>query len=213
MENEVRVLFQQINPNRKGKITTNQVHKVFSDMGIRFTVRQTRALVYQYDGTKRRELSLVEFQRLVLDLINSCGNVCVEGEKVGDGGAPTKPTRILAHVKLQIEDDGLKEEPDVQLQTREDGRMNHNLCHTTKNKSISKQMSGKCVFYTPEEHFKQRTETTVQTPQRTTASTIRTNKELFKSQLEQSLKKYGSHNEFEPTINGRRGTLTVYEDE
>ena len=69
MDNEIKRLFMESKPDKNGKISTIQLHTCFKSIGITLAVKHVRALLYEYDKTKSKDLDLNEFRQLIYDII------------------------------------------------------------------------------------------------------------------------------------------------
>lgn len=79
MENEVEKLFYENVPNKAGKIGLKQLRVIFNKFGYKLSVKQLRVILYHYDETKSKDLDLLEFKKLINDVVEFSEWVTGEG--------------------------------------------------------------------------------------------------------------------------------------
>ena len=69
MDKEVEKLFMEADNHKRGKLSTQQLDTMFRRIGITLTIKEIRALIFQYDKTKSKDLDLEEFRQLIHGII------------------------------------------------------------------------------------------------------------------------------------------------
>jgi len=77
MSDEIKDLFEQVDRNGDGSISTKELGRMFKSLGVKLSVSDVRSIIYEFDKDGSRTIDLNEFRELIKD-VSSANDSYVE---------------------------------------------------------------------------------------------------------------------------------------